>query len=438
MKIGIIGHEQTIENIETYLDNFETIYTESIVFNNESQKKSVETYLKTEEEKFDGFIFTGKIPFMLINQLMISKTPWIYLEYDLSSFLKTLFHASYHLNYSLEKVSIDSFDINSVKSTYEDLNIAFDINNIKIANFDLHDEHLLDFVTEFHKENYWNHGSKFCITGITEVYNRLTALQIPVVRLQVSKENISKAIQMLQLKTELAKTEMRQIVVVDIIIDPSTDIIEDEYHKLLQHNQVSREIYQFAQETQSAITEDGKEHYMLFCTKNTIELATDNYNYFPLIDQVHRTTNSTLSVGIGYGITVREAKLAAEKARRKARSSGGNQSYVVKYNEVLGPINSTNPKVKRKPSLSNYQQIARKSGISVDNIFKIHNAVLMLGKSTYSSREIAEQSGVSLRNMNRLIEKLEKAGYVEFYGKKILGQSGRPSRIIKIKFSLKK
>lgn len=435
MKIGIIGHEQTIENIEKYLDSFETIHAERIIFNNESQKKSVETYLKTEEDKFDGFIFTGKIPFMLINQLMISKTPWIYLEYDLSSFLKSLFHASYHLNYSLEKVSIDSIDVNSVKSAYEDLNIVFDINNIKIGNFDLHDEYLLDFVTEFHKENYWNHGSKFCITGITDVYNRLSALEIPVLRLQVSKENISKAVQMLQLKTELAKTEMRQIVVVDIVIDPSADIIEDEYHKLLQHNQVSREIYQFAQETQSAITEDGKEHFMLFCTKNTIELATGNYNHLPLIDQVQRNTNTTLSVGIGYGITVREAKHAAEKGRRKARSRGGNQSYVVRDNEILGPINPINHIVKGKSSISNYQLIARKSGISVDNVFKIHNAVLMLDKPTYSSREIAEHSGISLRNMNRLVEKLEKAGYVEFYGKKILGQSGRPSRIMKIKFS---
>lgn len=433
MKICIIGHETTIKKMTDVIKDEEYLEIHSLAFNTVEQKEGVIKYLKTEESHYDGIIFTGKIPYVLINQAILSKNPWAYLEYDISSLYHALFHAASINKWSLERISIDSFEEKTVEIAFKDLSIPYDVRKIRTACFDIYNDQFLNQLTQFHIENYRSKGISFCITGITAVYEKLIEENIPTIKLHVTDENIRKVFQILKLKKELNLNKMSQIVVLDIEIDNASDFSQDEYHRMLEHSIVSKEIYHFAQEIQAAISVESKEKFLLFGTKNIVELATDNYTKLSLIDSVNKNTNSTISIGIGYGTTAREAKHAAERGRRRAKKHGGNQAYVVKSNEYIGPMKPSRHKNHQNELHTYWQIVSDKAGISVNNIYKVHNAILRLGKDSYAPKELADQIGITLRSMNRLIEKLDKAGYVEVLGKKIVGQAGRPSRIIKIK-----
>jgi len=252
-------------------------------------------------------------------------------------------------------------------------------------------------------------------------------------------EAIKQAVQHFRLKHEFSMVEDRQIVVIAIEMDMPDAyslINENEYQLMLNKMKVAEEIYLFAQKIQAAVVEIGFRGYLLFGTKKILELETNNINELKILASVSSNTANTISIGVGYGITAREAKYNANQGMIKAKNEGGNKGYLVFYNKVIGPIVSDKERGDANTNLidASYLTIAEKAGISVNTVYKLHCMIEQNKKYNYTSIELADELGISVRSVNRIVSKLEVNGFVRQVGKKVVSGAGRPSRIIKILF----
>ena len=437
MKLGLVGHKKSIQKIKNVIDkSFSNINTIDIDFVDVDQIPTLVAYLKSLERNLDGIMFTGNIPYEYMNKAMISKTPWVYIERTHSQLTRALLKASYVYKYDILNVSIDSYDTKLVNSVYHDIGIlnnlshVYSLDNIKI------DSDLLNRLKSFHVENYVLNNVTFCMTGITSIYEFLVDKKIPCVLIEATDSLIKETVQTIIYKHKTKISQERHIVALSVEIDSQNEfsvINENEYQVMLNKMKVTEEIYKFAQKIQAAVVELGFKGYLLFSTKNILENETNELKKIDLLKDVGKNTNYTISLGIGYGVTAREAKYNANLGMIRAFKTGGNKAYVVENGKYLGPIYYEKNTNKQYEIIdSNYRKIADETGLSVNKIFSLCCIVEQHKKDYFTSSELADYLNLSNRSVNRIINKLEVNNYAKIIGKRVVSKAGRPSRIIKL------
>lgn len=434
MKIGIVGHEDNINRIQRVLEvEFQGIEGHPIKMHNTSQIETTANYIKEHFEDFDGLFFTGKFPYEIMNHHIHSQLPWVYLENDDSQLQRILLEANLKWKMDVTNITIDSYDIKTVKKIYGGFGFTDDDYTFYTSNINTLSNHLIKNLYDFHKKQHIL-SQTMAITGISTVYSMLQEDKVPSMLLTPNKASIKNKVHALLEKIKTQTMSINQIVVISIENDLANDFdleLENEYGIMLMKTKITEEVYKFAQTIQAAVVENEKS-YMLFTTRKILEFETKNLRELPILNKVHLRTNHTISMGIGFGMTAREAKSNAYLGKNKAIKRGGNQCYIV-YNKRK--IDHIKPQVREEEKeLSNYnfKGISEASGISVNNIYQLKSIMDINKKDTFTSLELSKEFGNSLRSMNRIIEKLEMAGYIEVVGKRIIGKAGRPSRLLKL------
>jgi len=434
MKIGIVGHEDNIERIQDVLkEQFDFIEGYPVKMHNMSQINTTISYIKEHFDDFEGIIFTGKFPYEIINHNMHSKLPWVYLENDESQLQRILLEATLKRKYNVKNITIDSYDIPTVNEIFRSFGFSPDDFTLYTSNINTLSNHLIKNLYDFHKKQHIL-SQTTAITGISMVYKMLQDDNVPSMLLTPNRISIVNKIHTLLEKIKTQTMSINQIVVISVEHDLGNDYdldLENDYGIMLMKTKITEEIYKFAQSIQAAVVENEKS-YMLFTTRKILEFETNNLRELSILNKVKRRTNHTISVGIGFGMTAREAKSNAYLGKNKAIKMGGNQCFVVydkKNMDRVSPLDRENDNLMTD---YNFKSISEESGISVNNIYQLKSIMDLYKKDTFTSQELSKEFGNSLRSMNRMIEKLELAGYIEIVGKRIIGKAGRPSRVLKL------
>ncbi len=440
MRLLIIGHQNRIERIKSIMmSDYGTISWESLEYSNLKQSNEIAYIIKKRQSQFDGILFTGMVPFKIINSSIIPSIPCDYIHRDRSTLLHVLLKIFTSSVYNPFSISIDSFAKDEVEEIYSELSVSPAlIANEYAGKIDIKADFINDLF-HFHKGRYLSGRVTCCVTALNNVYDRLAEAGIPVFLLDQSTDLIKQSIERLQLKHEAHVNDKTKIVAISIgITYPSEHSVinQNEYQLFLDRNKVSEEIYMFGQRLQAAVIQEDNNHFLLFCTKSVLENETDNYNSIAILRGMNKQIASNVSVGIGHGITAREAKYSAYLGREKATINGHNTAYVV-YNgdTIIGPITESH-RIKEEAEIVDkaFYMVSEKSGIGINTLFKLHGMIDMYKKDTFTSHEMAHELGVSLRSMNKILTKLEDHHFVEIVGKKVGQNAGRPSRLIKILF----
>lgn len=439
-KIGVIGHIRNIKLIEetasTYYKDVEVIHFESSTLD---QLDTTIGYLKSQLQHLDGLYYTGNIPYELVNHAIHTDLPSVYIEHDQSKLQRTLLEASVLNHYDLTRISIDSYSEANVYTTFEEIGLSPKELDIHIAPLNLLNHQLLDDIYKFHRDRHHNEHTSFAITGISNVYEQLIDNNIPSLLIKPTTDAIKHTLSNLLLQITSVSNSESQIVVISIEIDIPSEynlLLENEYQLLLQKNHVSEEIYRFTQRIQGAVVETGTHNYKIFSTRKHVEAETNNLQSLPILKRIKDNTSHTVSIGIGFGTTARQAKYNASSGLNKALKKGGNQAYIVSDQGTYGPIHPDAREDSHSDAISDsvFQVISDATGISINNIYRIHCIKEQLKKDLFTSKELALEFGTSPRSMNRIIEKLEIGGYITVEGTKIINGSGRPTRILKLLF----
>lgn len=436
-RIAIVGHSRTIEIVRSVVSTYyKELELTEIEMTTSREIERVSQYLKVLENEVDGVVFTGKIPYKLINSAMFSHTPWVYIDQNYSQLQRTLLEGILHYNYDLTKVSIDSYDEDVVYNAYKEIQLEKEVLDLCISTHDIYHPEFLESLTAFHEENIKNGNSDFCLTGISSVYETLSQKSVPCLWLRPTVDTTRNTIERLKLKQASRISSEREIVVISVepdIPDEYALVNENEYQIRLERNQMAELVTLFAQKIQAAVVESGSRGYLLFSTKNILESETKGLKEMPLLNIIDRKDIGTVSIGIGFGTTAREAKFHALQGMYRAKKYGGHQAYIVNESEYLGPINPAPSNGDKGHRLEDsLWDVADKTGISLNTIFKLHCIVAENPRNRFTPRELSALLGTSARSTNRLIEKLEINQLIEITGRQIVGSAGRPSRVFKL------
>lgn len=436
MKVGIVGPLELITRIKTLIRNeYRDIEPVNLVYNIYTETPGL---LKYKQRDFDAILFAGNIPFVLAKKELTPVIPWESIPGHGSFILRALLEASIS-GVNILNLSFDSYNESFLYEVYEEIGISKEKLNIFIAEDKVFDKNCLEYIYKFHKENYLNHKVSCCIPAIVSVYERLLKEDIPCFYPMPTRNIIRDTIRRLQLKHMLQISSQSQIVAISIKIDSPHDysvLTENEYQFSIDKTKITEQVYLFAEKIQAAVIETDHRDYLLFSTRKLLEIEMHNYQKIELLPLIYSKTLRTVSIGIGYGRTAKEAKKNAIFGAYKANKQGGNMAYVVyEMKKIVGPISGAidNEIIEDEYKVDSYfLSISEKTGISIDTVFKLYCIIEQQKQDCFTPNELAGLFGITSRSMNRIIEKLEMSGFCKIVGKTTVSESGRPSRIVKL------
>ncbi len=438
LKIAVIGHSRIIKPITSSIEkSFEGIEIVKIEFLDMEMKNAAIEYLKASLYNLDGIIFTGKTPYTIVNSEMPILLPQVYIRQDTSMLLQALMEAAAAQKRDITKISCDSYSKEEVIRAYAGFALKCREEDVFAAPPDISGSTEIQDIYKFHKKNYIDKNANICVTGISKVYEKLNSENIPCFLLRPTSESVANSVIELMGKINAVESAESQIVVISMEIDLPGEynlVHENEYQLMLEKTRVTEQVYRFAQRIQAAVVEVGIHNYLLFSTRKIFESVTSNSLKLPLLKEVTKNSVHTLSVGVGYGQTARQARYNASIGLNRALSKGGNQAFIVENGDFSNAIYPEEEKDEFNKIISNplFTVISEETGLSVNKIYKLHCIIQKTKKDCFTSYELAQELGTTRRSINRIIEKLESAGYAKVEGKRMMTETGRPSRIIKL------
>ncbi|GAU78909.1 HTH domain-containing protein [Fusibacter sp. 3D3] len=443
LKIGIIGPQDSLNLIDQYLnDFFEEVKTFKIEFSIFEQIPNIIQYLHVQESNFDAVIFSSKISYDIVNHAMHSKNPWVYVDKNHNQLQRLLLKIALEKAYDPLYISVDCFNEKAIITAYSEVGLTKKAYQFYAIEPDIFNPNFATEIRNFHLHHFYDHKVSVCITEFPSIFNALQSKGIPCVLSAPTLSDVHQAVQKLELKIRSRINESSQIVVLAIEIDQINEysiINENDYQIMTEKIKVTEKIYLFAQKIQATVIEIGTRGYLLFSTKNILENETEKLQHIALLDDVSQNTTNTISVGIGYGITAREANYNANLGMLKSQKNGGNHCYAVNEGVYIGPIlNTISAKTQVTLKIDEkFLKVSEATGISIDTLFRIQ-CYIDQQKNIFTPNELANYLEISKRSVDRILDKLEYCGYMYVVGKKSETGVGRPSRIIKISFDYKK
>ena len=439
MIIAIIGPRELVEHYRNVIRNE---YPEVIVL-----EKYYSVYTETPEivrnlqDEVDGILFCGKTPFRITEESVQQKVPWVFLGREIGTLFRAVLEADIMLEKDIRKISFDTYKKDMIITAYSDIGIKEDELDIYVAEQRLLDENYLDYMRDFHIENYRHKGISCCVTGFTEIYESLKSMNIPCVRTMASQTTVLLAYHQLERKHIESNIKERETVVMDIKVDFPKSYVSDGYQQYLQicnKNKTAEAIYLFAAKIDAAIIEAFNDRFLVFTTyKNLSSEMGKSLDTLSLFDRMRDVNIKSINIGIGYGDTMAKAQDNAELGRIEAEKVGGNSAFIVSGKGKMSSrirLSGTDVTQGARIHEDYMYKISKDTGISTATLWKIYRAVQYLNGRDITSQKLAAVCEMSKRNMDRLILKLERIGACEIIGERVEGKAGRPTRIIRFRY----
>lgn len=429
--IQVIGPKETSASISSVIQKyFPELQSECIEYKQFTQATQIVQALKPPA---DIILFSGIMPYLYAKDVLPQRSICTYLYIGRDYIVKSLFLAQ-RSGILLSRLSIDTFSETDVVDTLIELNI--DPQTIKLFNIPFKESNLLNEVepiTARHIHNYSVNKATCCLTTFYTVYTKLKNMDIPCIYMTPPSARIEDTIRLALLESANID-ELGSNVVICAKID---DYDEHSFYygnkgqQALNRGKIINRLYQFSEQLNGALIEGSADSFWIFVNNTKLRHITDNFRDMRIQNEISENFPHTLSIGIGYGSNIMQAKQFAEKALTKALADGPNKTYLVKDN-IISQISKPLPK--HSEVNGTLVDIADKVGISINILFKLIGIARMYGlRKTFTAAELSILSKVNIRTINRALDKLEAHNYCEFIGKKNQRGAGRPSRLIKFK-----
>jgi hypothetical protein len=437
MNLGIVGPLEIVNKITQIIkSDFHQI--EPFIYYYRDYTEVVKLF-QEQPSHLEAILFSGYTPFSYAEKHIKPVIPWEFVPRSTTSLLQVLLKITLSQKYSIYKISSDLYDMEQLTEIFQEIGISKDLFCIySLPKAAIGDDYI-DYVYKFHKENYQINHISCCITAYYHIYEKLSKEAIPCFLVEPTASVIRETLRKLQLKYLVHVSQQSQLVALYIRIDSPNEYSlfnDNEYQYIIDKTNVTRQIYLFAQQIQAAVVEVGNQEFLLFSTKQLLENITNHFSKIDLLEMIMTNTASTISLGIGYGKTAREAKFSASVGMVRASKLGGNRAFIVYGgNKIVGPIfaiSNDQPTDESHKIDKKFLAISEKSGISINTIFRLHSIIENQGKPRFTAFELANLMGVTTRTMNRILTKLTLHGFCFEVGKRVLTTAGRPSRIVEI------
>ena len=155
---------------------------------------------------------------------------------------------------------------------------------------------------------------------------------------------------------------------------------------------------------------------------------THNLTSSSFKDVIEKKLNQTLSMGIGLGHDMFQARRNGLKALDISRRKKGCLYSITELNRLTGPIGSENKKIVKNYPSSELILLSKQYHIDHINLQKIIAFAKRNQSEPFTSYQLAEYLEVTVRSESRLITKIEIYGGAESYLENSSSSRGRPKK----------
>lgn len=435
-----VGHPNSLSLVkELCAYKFTDVQVMEVPFQDDDQIAQVAEKMKKLMLNCDGILYTHKDPYKLISRVVEHTVPCRYVDISTWNFTYLLLYAIQNNNIDIRRISIDSVDYSTIIDVYQSLNVSIEKVKPVLVRVNNLTQHFVTDTFEAHRQNYSHGLCDICITSMSAVYNSLNQIGIPALFLAPDKERYINEIRRLILHIKAKRNMNSEIVFLSISASHRNAFYTSNQPILLENYDISQlreALALFAQQLNAAMVTVSNTEYLIICSQGYLMEITNGLAKFSILNDVCKHTAFTLSIGIGYGDTMMEAKANADAGVWRAAREGGNRAYII-YSpcDFLGPIE---PNEEKKPENAFIEHrlviLAESAGLSVQTIYQIDCMLKAANKKTFTSADLAAALSVSTRTASRILNKLEAAKLAIESGKYTATRYGRPARIMKALF----
>ncbi|WP_019240882.1 MULTISPECIES: HTH domain-containing protein [Bacillus] len=415
IKMAVIGSTEFMEQLYVVANQMSSIEIIPYVYKEPKEAAQLVQQLKP----CDVVYFSGALPYYFAKaereQLQI---PTFYLEQDEMTIATSLLSILYHKKASLQRVSIDLFNSNIMEKVLTMLGVdptsmyMIDYKNrLDQADFDI------DRIIHFHQLLWEQKKIDFVLTSIHAIFNQLQQLHIPVMKMTDPPKNIMNSLQAAMNQANYLKSKAAQVAVAYISTHESIDLQGSYLDEMLRG-------------LNGSIQQLDEHSYILYSSRGETELLLEQNDFSHIVSQYKKG----ISIGFGYGLTIKDANQNALIALRFAeRDSETSCIYVLtEEKNLLGPYPNEqkhNRLVIDDPSLL---EIAKKTKLSPSNLSKVMQFSKSRSSTTFTAGDLSDYLQVTKRTAERTIKKLLDHGYVKIVGEEMTYHQGRPRAIYEL------
>lgn len=438
-RLGVVGHTDTLRAVADIVEEyFDDVLVMSEEFGTDDDIDEAVKRIADLQTRCDGLLYSRQDPYLLVSGRLHHTVPVRYVEVDRSHLLISVLAATVQFGALPDHVSVDSFDAAEVTSALRVVGIDDGQIAIRCVSADSSGDGFVNATLQQHLGNV-EQGARLCITNITAVHHALLGHGVPSTLISPSVESFVHEIRNLMLRHRVRAQDSGGLAIMHVHLKYKEKY---RYHGTMpirevdDLSRVAKLIAVFAEEVDSAMFQLSRWEYLVLCSRQLLENATDRFTDIALLRTITHESTFDAAISIGCGQTVKQAEANAFTALNEGLTLAGTYALVVTGSgEPLGPIKA---KSERYPDLSstevNLARIAADTGISTPVLDRLHALTRSRNTSLFTATELAQLLGVSTRTVNRFVGRLLQHGYAAVEGKDLTQSFGRPSRVVRLRF----
>jgi hypothetical protein len=418
LTIGVVGPADLVEDIMhlsgTLDDGRVDLQLVGVGYHDESEV--AREFFRVQAD-LDVCLFAGPLPYELAQRGGHVSVPSTFIPLSGSALYAALLRGVLQEGCDVAKVSIDSLPRREVLDAYTDLGVSS--RGVHVRDYTGPDS-LTEFV-QFH-EQLWRRGkTSAAVTSIRSVAQSLQALGISTLRTVPTRSTIRTALRTATLLGIGSRLEESQIAIAVVEVP---DLTGDRYGygyeelKLRLH----RVLLDEALRMDATVLYRDERSYYVIATLGPMLAMTDGFREPPFLDRVRDELGLAVRLGIGLGVTAREADTNAREALGRVGSSA-DRGFVVGHAGRM-PLLAARGRTRRStPDDDNLKTLRRI--VDAMNALRDQNdtRALVVDAST-----VASALGLTPRAAQRMLHALAHAGFAWPMPPTRTAGPGRPPR----------
>ena len=428
MKIAIIGYPDSVEKIfRTLSVQYSEVTFLSYKINQLGESLD---FLEELKGKVDGIYSTGiGVYSEIISQLQLD-IPIVYSNREVGGILKALWKVrNDYSDLTVLKIGADIVKTETLKQVLEEF-------GIELASIDVQEYYENKKETDFldeHIKNLAQNKVNCILTSFGYVYDYFKLKNIPVYRLQASKNEIINQMENLLKDIQINENNKNRIGIKIIKIIRKSKKDENFYDKSMFKIKLNQLFLKYSKIIHGNYQEFGSDEYMFFTTQRILEKRENQEYFYKLLNEVIIPSDK-LAIGIGYAENIQEASKNAKKALEISLIHEKGEAYLFSDNKIRGPLYKKNRLDYMAKVSDNIKKEAKEIGVSPKYLYKLKSIQENLGKREFTSKELSEMLEISERSVNRVIKPILESGFATTIEYELCSKVGRPRRVVKFNF----
>jgi hypothetical protein len=430
-RVGVIGPKDVVDTVLDLAAEFPSLQFIPVCYQREEETECLAEEL---HERVDLIVFTGPVPYYLASHNLKLRVPLLYVRPAGANLLRILFDLAHHKDIDLRRVSIDTLSRKTVDETYAELDLPSD----QVFTKEYARPTVASDLVPFHHALWQAGKTSAALTCLRSACVELQKLGVPAFWITPVRAAIRETLNLAVLEGEHLRSRAVQIVVGICRLDGPDELAQRtglEYEARRMNLALHDLLNNYGEQTHTWVQELGGDDFVLFMTRGVLELTTEFYRNWPLLELVRAKLSGTISLGIGLGQTAYDAGRNAASALSLARQQGGDCVFVVGQDDkALGPFGRGHAaEVVVRTQDARLLAVAKQAHLGISTVSKLASLTKTLGRETFTAAEIAQWFNVTPRSGRRLLNLLNQNGLAEVVGEEQLPAAGRPRLVYRLR-----